>query len=162
MRFTDVGHSILVVLASSALISGAFAQSTKLPPPSRTVYKCVVNGKTTFSDDPCLGAEKIEVEPTRGVSNMTGQTRTGADVRREESRETFAEAVKPLTGMDAKELDRAGRRQQLQPAAREQCERLDRSIDTLEAQERIAGTNTRPGVQQQLLTERQRYRRLGC
>lgn len=142
--------------------SASFAQATKLPPPSRTVYKCVVNGKTTFSDEPCLGAQKIEVEPTRGISKMTGQARKGADVQREESREAFAEAIKPLTGMDAKQLDQAGRRNRMEPAARDECARLERSMRDLEADERALAKEARASIQQQLLIDRQRFRRLGC
>lgn len=44
--------------------SMALAQS--LPPSSRTVFKCEVAGKVVYSDTPCLGASKVDVEPTRG------------------------------------------------------------------------------------------------
>ena len=35
--------------------------------PSRSVYKCNGNGIPIYSDAPCLGAERLEIEPTRGV-----------------------------------------------------------------------------------------------
>jgi hypothetical protein len=76
-------------------------QSAKLPPPTRTVYKCVINGNSTFSDEPCLCAERFEVQPNRGVSRMTATTRKGVDVRREEMNEAFAEPIRPLTGKNA-------------------------------------------------------------
>ena len=120
------------------------------------------NGKTMFSDEPCLGAQKIEVEPTRGVSKMSGTARKGADVQREEHREAFADAIKPLTGMDAKQLDAAGRRQRLEPSARTECAALDRNISSAEAREQAAPPSHRANVQQPLLVDRQRYRRLRC
>jgi hypothetical protein len=58
------------------------------------VFKCENGGKTFYSDSPCLGAKKIDVEPTRGLNKSTGSERTGKDVSREMQREQFAEAVK--------------------------------------------------------------------
>jgi hypothetical protein len=67
---------------------------------------------------PCLGAaEKLEVEPTRGVSKLSGSERIGSDVSRERWREGLAEAVRPITGMDAKQFATFGRRNQ--PALRD-------------------------------------------
>ncbi len=156
----------LLCLVAAGFAGSVYAQTVlspgTLPPPSRTVFKCVDKGKTVFSDDPCPGAEKIEVVPNRGVSNSTGMTRKGADVQREEHREAVAEAVKPLTGMTAKELDIAGRRLRLEPPARAECASLDRSISALESRERALPPSQRAAVQQQLLVDRQRYRKLGC
>lgn len=79
----------------------ASAQTRGLPNPWRTVYKCSINGKVVYTDDPCLGAQKVDVEPTRGLNKSTGRELSGADVSRERRRETFAEGVKPITGMTA-------------------------------------------------------------
>ena len=154
--------AILSVLFLAASAAAVFAQATKLPPPTRTVYKCVVNGKTTFSDEPCLGAEKIQVEPTRGVDKSTGITRKGADVRHEELKEALAEVYKPLTGMNAKELDATQRRLMLEPAARLECAQLDQRIAVGESDERSATGSQRTAAQRQLLLDRQQHRRLGC
>jgi hypothetical protein len=152
----------VAIAFAGSVCAQAVLSPGKLPPPSRTVFKCVDKGKTIFSDDPCPGAEKIEVEPNRGVSTSTGVTRKGADVQREEHREAFAEAVKPLTGMNAKQLDKAGQRMRLEPPARTECAHLDRSISALESRERALQPSQRAAVQQQLFVDRQRYRKLGC
>ena len=39
------------------------ASAQKLPPPSATVFKCQGHGEVVYSDSPCLGAEKLEIEP---------------------------------------------------------------------------------------------------
>lgn len=52
-----------------------------LPPPSRTVFRCEEGGKVVYSDSPCVGARKIDVEPTRGVSKLSGRERVGRDVQ---------------------------------------------------------------------------------
>lgn len=75
-----------------------------------------------------LGAEKLEVEPTRGVNRTTGKERTGKDVQRELQRETMAEPIRPLTGLDAEQLENAGRRMKLSADVQRECRALDRDI----------------------------------
>jgi hypothetical protein len=94
-----------------AALSIASAQT--LPLPSRTVFRCDVAGKVVYSDSPCLGARKVDVEPTRGADKSTGKERVGSDVRREQQREGLANAVKPITGMNAKQFDVATNRTKL-------------------------------------------------
>jgi hypothetical protein len=67
--------SLTLVLSSGI----AFAEA-KLPAPSRTAFKCEVAGKVVYSDSPCLGAQKIDVEPTRGLNKSTGRKLIGYDV----------------------------------------------------------------------------------
>ena len=95
-------YTWLVAIFISTLVNMAFAQST-LPPTSRTVYKCNEKGKTVYSDAPCLGATKVDVEPTRGFNKDTGREIIGTDVRREQHRELMADAFKPLTGLTAEQ-----------------------------------------------------------
>jgi len=106
--------------------------------PTRTVYKCVIAGKTAYSDEPCVGATTVDVTPTRGLNKSTGTTLKGPDVQREESREAIAQAIKPLTGMTAEQLDTAGRRQKLSAAAQSTCSRLDRELPAAEQAMRAA------------------------
>lgn len=137
-----------------------WAQS--LPPPSRTVFKCEVGGKINYSDSPCLGAQKIEVEPTRGVSKLSGSERVGNDVRREQHREIMAEALKPLTGMDAKQLDTYARRMRLSPDAQRDCKSLDVLLPDTERSEKLATGQELSTIHHRLLALRSRYRELGC
>lgn len=150
-----------VALQALALTCAAAAQS--LPPPSRTVYQCIESGRVQYSDAPCLGARKIEVEPTRGLNKSSGQERIGADVRREHFREGLADALRPLTGMDAKQLDRAGRRMKLSPDAQALCRRLDRDLPLAEQAERGAPDAAgRQRAQEQVYALRRAFRSTGC
>jgi len=158
-----VRRGVPAALAASILVlAAADALAQKLPAPSRTVYKCEVNGKVVYSDDPCVGAQKMEVEPTRGMNQSTGKKREGADVRREHQREGFAEAVRPITGMDAKQMDKAGRRMKLQPDAQRECRWLDRAIPAQESRERLARMQEREAAQRELHALRVRWRELRC
>src|ERR1700710_707782 len=52
LRYCCLKHSLAVVaLAIPQLL---LAQATTLPAASRTVYKCVVAGKTVYTDEPCV------------------------------------------------------------------------------------------------------------
>jgi hypothetical protein len=143
------------------LMVGVGAQT--LPPPSRTVYKCTANGKTHYSDAPCLGAQKVDVEPTRGLNRLSDRERTGADVQRERQREMFAEAVRPITGMSNEQFDRAARRSRLPPEQQKLCQQLDRQLPTAEQKERLAHDATeRTAAQSELFHLRKTYRDSRC
>lgn len=143
------------------LMVGVEAQT--LPPTSRTVYKCTANGKTHYADAPCLGAQTVDVEPTRGLNKSSGTERTGADVQRERQREMFAEAVRPITGMSNAEFDRAGRRSRLPPAQQSLCQQLDRQLPAAEHKERLArNAAEREAVQSELFHLRKTYRDNRC
>jgi hypothetical protein len=157
---------ILHAAARLTLLSiTSFAAPSKaggLPEPPRAVYKCEVAGKVSYSDEPCLGAKRVELEPTRGLNKSTGQECTGKDVQRERQREAFAEGLRPLTGMDADQLKTATRRQKLKPAGQQECRALDRYLPRMEAEERSASGTDLLRVQDMLLSVRKRARELGC
>lgn len=163
MGLMQFPRTFLIATVSLAFASTqAYAQTQKLPPTSRSVFKCEVAGKVVYSDAPCLGAQKLDVEPTRGLSKTSGREQVGNDVRREQNREMFADAFRPLTGMDAKQLDVQGRRMQLTPDAQRECRRLDAEIPVAEKQEKLAKQQALADVQAQLLRMRRSFREQGC
>ncbi|MDB5855362.1 MAG: hypothetical protein JWR22_3403 [Herminiimonas sp.] len=153
---------VLFAILASIAVTPAPALAQSLPAPSRTIYKCTINGKASYSDSPCLGAKKIDVEPTRGFSKATGRELVGSDIRREQAHEAFADAVKPLTGLDAKQLDARGRRFTLTAVASRECGRLDQDMATAEAEENRVDRSTLGPAQQRLFKLRQRFRELRC
>lgn len=151
------------LLTFLALLNCSAAVAQTLPPPSRTVYRCEEGGKVHYSDSPCLGAKKVDVEPTRGLNKSSGQELQGPDVRKERFREGMADMIKPVTGMDAKQLDQAGRRQRLSPEAQRQCRLLDQLLPAAESAEKTAKAGSELAVQQKRLFElRATYRKLRC
>jgi hypothetical protein len=140
----------------------AIAQSQSLPHPSRTVYKCQFDGKVVYSDSPCLGAERLDIEPTRGLSTYTGKERTGQDVQREKLNEAFGEALRPLTGLTPKQHETHARRFRLVPEARDECGRLDIALPDAEAAEKTAIKESLSAFQRQVFLLRHRFRELGC
>jgi hypothetical protein len=142
-------------------ISPALSAQT-LHAPSRTLFKCQDQGKIVYSDSPCLGAEKLEVEPTRGVNKLSGKVRIGPDVQRELHREMLAEAIRPLSGMNAKQFEVAVRRVNLPGAVQQECRRLDQDLASTEYEETRTVQTALRDVQARLLLLRQRYRELRC
>ena len=151
---------LLVLVALTATTAGAAGQ--RLPVPSRTVYKCEIDGRTLYADAPCLGAVKVDVEPTRGMNKSTGKERIGKDVQREHLDEGLAEVMKPLTGMDAKQSATFERRLKLAPEARLERSRLDRALAVREAEEATAQQSERIAAQQRLFEARARFHALEC
>lgn len=129
---------------------------------SPTVYKCSVNGKTVYSDQPCLGAVEVDVTPTRGMNKSTGVERVGADVNRERNRELMADALKPLTGMNRTQYEVHSRRYKLPAATQTECRNLDASIARLKTDEGTAKGPQLAEIQRQLLTQRTRFKSLSC
>lgn len=156
-------NCLAVPLAICTLASTlVLAQSARLPPASRTAFKCTVAGKVSYSDEPCAGAQRIDLEPTRGLDKSTGRAMTGTDVRREYQREQLAEAVKPITGMDARQFEVQRRRAALPPGADAECRRLDLAIARAEASEAAATGDGRRPLQAKLFSLRMRFHSLAC
>lgn len=153
-----MGTALLAIFLPCAMVS---AQS-QLPAPSRTIYKCVVKGAVSYSDEPCAGAQRLDATPTSGVTHLSGKSRTGKDVASELHREQFAAALRPLTGMNAPQLDTYGRRNRLDLSAQRECNRLEPAILGLEQSEGRADAATLKPIQQDLLTLRKRYKALAC
>ena len=152
----------LITLLSGLAAPQLAAQSIKLDKPTRTVYKCNTDGKIAYSDTPCLGAERIDAEPTRGLDKSSGASRVGSDVAAEKRRELMDDAIKPLTGMSSKQMDVERRRFNLPPESKQECRILDGSVAEVEAKERVAQGTARPPIQQNLLGLRKRFRELKC
>lgn len=148
--------------STSLVMAAAMAQPSGLRHPNGNVYKCEAEGKVTYSDEPCLGAKRVDVQPTRGLDKSSGKERTGADVARERRREGLADALRPVTGMDAKQFETEGRRHRLQPAEHAECRSLDASIARLEAAEKSAAGEALAKAERDLLNQRRRHLDLRC
>jgi hypothetical protein len=154
----------LRLLTSLALVftSGIAFSETKLPAPSRTVFKCELAGKIVYSDSPCLGAQKIDVEPTRGLNKSTGRELIGSDVRQEKHRENMAAAIQPITGMNSKQFETYGRRMKLPSEVQKECKHLDIKIPIAEQEEKLSKPDTLAQSQSVLFGLRKRFREIKC
>jgi len=150
----------LSIIIALLVTSPSFAQ--KLPAPSREVYKCEQSGKVVYSDSPCLGAKRVDVEPTRGLDRSSGTERVGTDVRKERTNEHMAEALSPIFGETAEQRAKRHRRAALLAKAQAECRRLDDQIPLAEETERASKKKDLPAAQAHLLKLRQQYRESKC
>jgi hypothetical protein len=148
------------IVALAIFASSVAAQS--LPPPSRTVYKCEDGKKVHYSDSPCLGGKKVDVEPTRGLNKSSGRERVGQDVQREKNNELMADALRPILNETPEQRATRHKRFRLEASVKAECARLDVQIPRLEEQERSATRDTIATMQQQLLASRTRFHNLRC
>lgn len=152
-----------IVIANIFLFVAAnYSFAQELSPPSRTVYRCDVNGKLVYSDSPCLGAKRIEIEPTRGLNKMSGVEKIGADVRRELQNEQMAEALKPIFGESAGQRAKRHYRATLPPEVQTKCSQLEGKLSATEAAEARATKGELQAVQVRLFGLRTQYRDLRC
>ena len=154
-----VALSLATLFCSSPI---AHAQQSTLARPSRTAFKCIVAGKVTYSDEPCVGAERVDLQPTRGLGKYSGKELVGADVRRARNREQIAEAIRPITSMGNAQFEVASRRANLSASAKSECISLDNRLPQMEQQERLAAAEDKQLVQRKLFGLRARFRQLGC
>lgn len=149
--------------AAGLLLTASMALAQSLPPPTRTVYKCQEGGRTYYADAPCLGAKRIDVTPTRGLDKSSGQQRQGADVQRERLREQYAEAFRPVTGLDAGQIEQIAKRSKLTPEAQQACRQLDAALPPAEQAEHQATTTAeRQAAQRRLFQLRQQFHSWKC
>jgi hypothetical protein len=158
----QIGQSTGGGLFALLLCSTALAQPSTLPQPTRTVFKCEVNGNVVYSDEPCVGAKRVDVEPTRGLNRSTGREVVGKDVARETQSALLSEAIRPITGMSAERFEVEKRRVYLAPEIKTECNRLDAGISSGERQEAILLGAEKAVVQQHLYSMRKRYREAKC
>ena len=148
------------VFALAGLV-GEPVNAQQLPSPSRSAYRCEVDGKVIYSDTPCLGARRVDVEPSRGMTT-SGVEMPGADVRKEHAREGLAQAIQPITGMNARQFDASERRMKLTPAASRECRQLDADIPAAENAERLVVPQEKARIRAQILNLRRRFQELRC
>ncbi|WP_399696513.1 DUF4124 domain-containing protein [Xenophilus sp.] len=120
MRFAIPSVSLALALAA-------------LPAASQQVYRCESGGKVAYSDAPCVGAKVIDATPTQGMDKMTGRSRKGREVQREEFHREFDKALRPLHGRSHEEMDTLRKRVYLSSRDQQQCARLDGLLPNLEA-----------------------------
>ena len=128
------------------------------------VYRCEINGKVGYSDEPCRGAKRVDLRPTRGLDKLSGKSQKGADVRAEESNKQAADIFRPILRETPEQRATRHRRARnhLTPEETAQCYLLDARMRGLEGEEKAAAGAELQRVQQKLLKQRQEHRQLKC
>jgi len=116
----------------------------------------------SYSDSPCVGAKEIDATPTQGMDKMTGASRKGADVRRDEHNALMADALKPLTGMSTEQYRVHKHRFKLSPKDKAECSRLDTALPKLKQHAATAPSSERALADVELYKARKYFNDLNC
>jgi hypothetical protein len=127
-----------------------------------SVYRCETNGKVSYSDAPCVGARVIDATPTQGVDKMTGQSRKGRDVQRDEFNAAFDNAFRPLHGRSHADMDVMRRRVKLPRGDQAQCANLDDRLPQLVFDASRASGEAKARADVDLYKARKRFFDLKC
>ena len=129
---------------------------------AEAVYKCTDNGKVSYSNEPCLGAQRVDTMATRGLDKMSGVQRSGTDVQAEKHNETMERAVQSVIGKNYRR-ERAIKRQYHTAFDKLQCERLDGQIEALEKEESFIKNKVQLEIlQAELFQRRKAFKDLDC
>lgn len=129
---------------------------------AEAVYKCTDNGKVSYSNEPCLGAQRVDTMATRGLDKMSGVQRSGNAVQAEKNNEAIERAMQSVVGKNYRR-DRAIKRQYHSAFDKLQCERLDGQIEALEKEESYIKNKVQLEVlQAELFQRRKAFKDLDC
>lgn len=122
------------------------------------VYKCTVNGKTGYSDAPCVGATEVDVTPTEGMNKWTGAEQKSLDqVQREmtkKRRDALSKSLAPMATITTADFEREEKRASLPTNAKHECKSLDAELGELK--------RGKPVNEQALYAARARFFKLKC
>ena len=80
-----------LIVALIALSATVHAQ-----PESAPTYKCVTDGKVTYTDAPCVGGKLVDTTPTQGFGRMSSPSRKGTGTRKSRRPKPAAEVSNPF------------------------------------------------------------------
>ena len=129
---------------------------------AQQVYRCEVNGKVNYSHEPCMGAKAIDTTPTQGMDKMTGQTKKGADVQRDEHRKLMGTITSTVTGLSPEAHMRLAQRHQLTRSVQLECAAWDLRLPALEEASAKASPKDKEQQAASLFEARKAFRDLRC
>lgn len=126
------------------------------------VYRCETGGKVSYADAPCVGAKVIDATPTQGMDKMTGRSRKGKEVQRDEFNRLLDGAVRPITGKSTEEMNVVRRRVNLPGKDQAQCRALDSRLARLEASAKTSFNKDKAQADFDLYQARKQFFDLKC
>ena len=127
----------------AAMATIALCSQTEAGP----VYKCTVNGKTAYSDAPCVGAKEVDIQPTEGMNKWTGSERKSPD-------QVQRDMTKARRDLPSGHFESRAKYSHLRPSDQRECHITESEIAALKA--------AKPVNEQALYSARAKFFKLKC
>ena len=148
-------YSFITAAALAMLMASGTAMSQQ-------VYRCEINGKASYSHEPCPGAKAIDTTPTQGMDKMNVKSKKGADVQKAESDRQLAQALQPMTGQSPEAFEVTKRRMNLSALDKHTCSQLDYALPQLAQNVAQATPEQKDQAEGKLYKARKAYRDIRC
>lgn len=133
-----------------------------LPTQAQPVYRCEIQGRVIYSNEPCIGARVVDTTPTQGLDKLSGVSRKSPEAQRDEQQKQMSEALYPITGMNHEQRTLYHRRIKLPAEVQFECRLLDARIPRQEKAVRESGPQDKAEAETQLFLSRSQFRKLRC
>lgn len=129
---------------------------------AQQVYRCDIQGKVSYSHEPCVGAQAIDTTPTQGLNKSTGRVERHPDVQREIHSRQLTEALRPIMVLSPEAHARLSKRHKLSRSDQLECAAWDVRLPGLEQDAAKANAAQKSEADVALFRARQAFRDLRC
>lgn len=129
---------------------------------AQQVYRCEVNGKVSYSNEPCQGAKVVNTTPAQSSDRTSGQQRKDMDALKAELERNNATKTRVLTAKAPEDPEVAKRRENLTPLAKHNCSLLDQSLPQLRENAAHGTPENKEKADIQLYKARKAFQDLRC
>ena len=145
-----------------ATLAMAACLSMTLPAMAQQVYRCEVNGKVSYSNEPCQGAKVVNTTPAQSSDKTSDQQQKNLDTLKAELERNNATKTRALAAKTPEDPEVAKRRENLTPLAKHSCSLLDQSLPQLRENAAHGTPENKEKADIQLYKARKAFQDLRC
>lgn len=129
---------------------------------AQQVYRCEVNGKVSYSNEPCQGAKLVKNPPAQSSDRTPAQHQKDIDTLKAELERNNATKTRALAAKAPEDPEVAKRRENLTPLAKHSCSLLDQSLPQLRENAAHGTPENKEKAEVQLYKARKAFQDLRC
>ena len=129
---------------------------------AQQVYRCEVNGKVSYSNEPCQGAKLVKTPPAQSSDKTPAQHQKDMDTLKAELERNTATKTRALAAKAPEDPEVAKRRENLTPLAKHSCSLLDQSLPQLRENAAHGTPESKEKAGIQLYKARKAFQDLRC
>ena len=129
---------------------------------AQQVYRCEVNGKVSYSNEPCQDAKLVKTPPAQSSDKTPAQHQKDMDALKAELERNNATKTRALAAKAPEDPEVAKRRENLTPLAKHSCSLLDQSLPQLRENAAHGTPENKEKAEVQLYKARKAFQDLRC